>query len=162
MTTENVRVVLCDDQPAIRDVLRKVVGELPGFCVRSEAATGPELLELLRAESEDLVILDVTLPGGGPTLTALLRREHPLLTILVLSADDDPHLQQAVLEADADAFILKSGRLAPLRTALLDHARASLLQEWVTPDLVVREVLRESGGPFPGPTPESSATTSCG
>lgn len=116
-----MRVCLCDDQVDIRDAVRQVVEALPGFVVTAEAASGPACLQALYAEPADLLVLDVNLPGGGPALAAALRRQHPTMTIVVFSAHSESHIEQAMRRAGVDEYVVKTGRLAPLRAALLRH-----------------------------------------
>lgn len=117
-----VRVLVCDDQADIRRALRDVIGSLPGFDVTAEAATGPDCCGSLGADPVDLVVLDVNLPGGGPELAARIRAAHPDTAIVVFSAHGEPHVRRAMLDAGADEYVVKTGRLAPLREALLRRA----------------------------------------
>lgn len=116
-----VRVFLCDDQPDIRNALNDVISALPGFTVTGQAATGHGCLQALDAEPADLIVLDVILPGGGPALAAALRQHHLAMRIVVYSAHSEPQVRQAMLDAGADDYIVKTGRLAPLRRALHAH-----------------------------------------
>lgn len=125
MTDKAMRVFLCDDQGEIRDALRAVIGSLPGFTVMGEAASGPECLQALEAEPTDLVVLDVSLPGGGPPLAAALREHHPTTIIVVFSGHSEPEVEEAMREAGAHDYVVKTGRLAPLRSALLRHVAPS-------------------------------------
>jgi DNA-binding NarL/FixJ family response regulator len=119
-----VRVFICDDHQDVRDAVRHAIASIPGFTVSGEAGTGPDCLRELRALPADLVILDVRLPGGGPGLASALRREHPTTTIVVFSALEDPQVQDVMRRAGAQAYVVKTGRLAPLRAALLRHSPA--------------------------------------
>jgi len=124
-----VRVFLCDDQDDIRSALSQVIGALPGFVVTGQAATGSACLEALQHEPADLIVLDVSLPWGGPALAAALRDQHPHLTIVVFSAHSEPHIRQAMLDAGADEYVVKTGRLAPLRSALVAHSARQAEQD---------------------------------
>lgn len=117
-----VRVLVCDDQADVREALRDVIGSLPGFDVTAEAGTGRDCCGALGTDCVDVVVLDVNLPGGGPALAAQIRAAHPATTIVVFSANGEPHVRRAMLEAGADEYVVKTGRLAPLREALLRHA----------------------------------------
>jgi DNA-binding NarL/FixJ family response regulator len=120
MTT--VRVFLCDDHQEVRDALRYAIASIPGFTVSGEAGTGDDCLRELRAHPADLVVLDVNLPGGGPGLASALRQEHPTTRIVVFSALEDPQVQHVMRQAGVHAYVVKTGRLAPLRAALLRHS----------------------------------------
>ncbi|MGG5258310.1 response regulator [Phycicoccus avicenniae] len=115
------RVVLCDDQGDVREAVRQAVESVPGFTVVGVAEDGDACLEVLRRDRPDVLVQDVSLPGGGPALTAAVRAEHPDLVIVVFSAHAEPAVRRGMLEAGADDYVVKSGRLAPLREALLRH-----------------------------------------
>lgn len=116
-----VRVVLCDDHAGIRAALREVVGAMPGFVVVGEAADGPALLLLLARTKAELLVLDVGLPGGGPELAVQVRDSHPDVVVVVFSAQADPQVREAMARAGVADYVLKTGRLGPLRAALLHH-----------------------------------------
>jgi len=63
MTQSNLRVLVVDDEPAIRRALRPPLVEL-GFEV-TEVSRGEMALDVLRTESFDAVLLDVNMPGIG-------------------------------------------------------------------------------------------------
>lgn len=119
------RVFLCDDQVDVRDALAEAVGSLPGFRVVGTAPDGPSCLEGLRARPADVLVLDVSLPGGGPALAAAVRAEHPSLAIIAFSALADASVEEAMRRAGADDYVVKTGRLAPLREALRRAARSA-------------------------------------
>lgn len=115
-------VFLCDDQGEMRTAITAVVGSLPGYTVVGAAENGPACLEGLRAQPVDVLVLDVSLPGGGPALAAAIRAEHPSLAIVVFSAHAEPSVEEALRGAGVDDYVVKTGRLAPLREVLLRHA----------------------------------------
>ena len=94
MTTPRVLVV--DDEPAIRELCR-VNLELEGFEVL-EADTGEQAIDLVRAESPDFVFLDVMLPGidGWETLRRLKQDDStadvPVVMLTARTSDEDQML----------------------------------------------------------------------
>ena len=58
-----IRVLLVDDEPSIRRALRTPLNEM-GF-VTTEASRGEEAIQLLQAQTFDVVLLDVNMPGIG-------------------------------------------------------------------------------------------------
>lgn len=115
------RVFLCDDQGDIREALREVVESVPGFRVVGVAGDGAACLTGLRRHRAEILVQDVSLPGGGAELTAAVRAEHPDLVIIVFSAHAEPGVRREMRAAGADDYVLKTGRIAPLREALLRH-----------------------------------------
>ncbi|MBM6402533.1 response regulator [Phycicoccus sonneratiae] len=118
---DTTRVFICDDQADVLVALHEAVESVPGFRVVGTAGDGDGCLRGLRRHRPDLLVQDVSMPGGGPELTASVRAEHPALVIVAYSAHADPALRRALREAGADDYVVKTGRLAPLREALLRH-----------------------------------------
>ncbi len=101
-----IRVLLVDDEPAIRRALRTPLMEL-GFQV-VEASRGEEAIHLARAESFDAVLLDMNMPGiGGMQTLIRLRLFAPRLPILMLTVRDEEHDKVEALENGADDYITK-------------------------------------------------------
>jgi two-component system KDP operon response regulator KdpE len=107
MTTgKAIRVLLVDDEPAIRRALRTPLLEL-GFQV-VEALRGEEALHLARAQSFDAVLLDMNMPGiGGMQTLIRLRVFAPRLPILMLTVRDAEQDKVEALENGADDYITK-------------------------------------------------------
>jgi DNA-binding response OmpR family regulator len=101
-------VLVIEDEPAIRDLLRLHLG-LAGFAVK-EAGDGRAGLDLARAQRFDMVILDVMLPGlDGVTVCRAVRaggasRDTP---ILMLTARDGESDKVVGLESGADDYVAK-------------------------------------------------------
>jgi DNA-binding NarL/FixJ family response regulator len=111
-------VVICDDQEELRDAVGKVLAGLPRFEVVGAAGDGETCLALLAVVRPDILVLDVNMPGGGPRVPRAAKAIDPSLHILVYSGRNEPVLQQEMLAAGADEFVLKTGRLRPLVDAL--------------------------------------------
>jgi len=116
-----IRILLVDDEPAIRRALRPPLIEL-GFQV-AEASRGEEALQLLRTAVYDVVLLDVNMPGiGGIETLKRIRAVAPRLPILMLTVRDAEEEKVEALELGADDYVTKpfSVRelIARIRTAV--------------------------------------------
>jgi two-component system KDP operon response regulator KdpE len=101
-----LRVLLVDDDAAIRRALRTSLNEL-GFHV-TEAARGEEAIHLVRAAAFDVVLLDVQMPGmGGVKTLASLRSIAPRLPILMVTVQNSEEQKVEALERGADDYIVK-------------------------------------------------------
>lgn len=101
-----IRVLLVDDEPSIRRALRTPLNEM-GF-VTTEASRGEEAIQLLQAQTFDVVLLDVNMPGiGGVKTLERLRSMAPRLPILMLTVVDGEEEKIAALESGADDYITK-------------------------------------------------------
>src|SRR5207237_2024490 len=58
----NIRIVIADDHPIMRDGLKRVLESEPGLQVVGEAASGEEAVELARQLRPDILLLDVSMP----------------------------------------------------------------------------------------------------
>lgn len=122
MTTQPViRILVVDDEPAIRRALRAPLLEL-GFQV-SEASRGEEALQQLRGVTCDVVLLDINMPGiGGIETLRRIRALAPRLPVLMLTVRDGEEEKIEALELGADDYVTKpfSTRelIARIRTAV--------------------------------------------
>jgi two-component system KDP operon response regulator KdpE len=106
MTNSSTRVLLVDDDSAIRRALRTTLNEL-GFSA-AEASRGEEALRMVGAEPFDAVLLDLQMPGIGGMKTLLRLRElAPRLPIIILTVQDSEDLKVQALECGADDYVTK-------------------------------------------------------
>jgi two-component system KDP operon response regulator KdpE len=101
-----IRVLLVDDEPSIRRALRTPLSEM-GF-ITTEASRGEEALHLVQAQTFDVVLLDVNMPGmGGMKALGKLRSLAPRMPILMLTVVDGEEEKIEALESGADDYITK-------------------------------------------------------
>ena len=106
MSGSPIRVLLVDDEVAIRRALRTPLNEL-GF-ETVEVSRGEEALLLVRAESFHVVLLDIQMPGiGGMKTLTRLRAIAPRMPILMLTVQDAEEQKVEALECGADDYITK-------------------------------------------------------
>ena len=106
MTQQAIRVLVVDDEPAIRRALRAPLVEL-GFQL-TEASRGEEALQTLRAATYDVVLLDVNMPGiGGIETLRRIRAFAPRLPVLMLTVRDQEEDKVEALDSGADDYVTK-------------------------------------------------------
>jgi two-component system, NarL family, response regulator NreC len=109
MSEQNaVTVVLADDHAVVRRGLRLLLEAETGLQVLAEAGTVPDALRMTRAHRPDVLLLDLTMPGGS-SLAAIpaLCEEFPATAIVVLTMQNDPSFARQALQAGALGFVLK-------------------------------------------------------
>lgn len=121
MSQSQVKVLVVDDEPPIRKLLR--VGLATQDFTIIEASTAKIAAELLATEKPDLVLLDLGLPDmGGHELLAKWRGEGVDLPILILSSRTDEAGIVKALELGADDYVTKpfnmNELIARIRVAL--------------------------------------------
>jgi DNA-binding NarL/FixJ family response regulator len=131
MTTasEQIRVVLVDDQQMVRAGFRMVIDSQPDLTVVSEAGTGTDAVELLARTPADVVLMDVRMPamdGIEATRRVTALPEPP--RVVVLTTFDLDEYVVAAIGAGASGFLLKDAppeeMLAAVRTV---HAGDSVI-----------------------------------
>ena len=134
-----LRVVLADDQALVRAGFRLIL-ERAGIAVVGEAGDGAEAVEVTRATSPDLVLMDVRMPGlDGIEATRLVTASHLDVRVLVLTTFDLDEYVHAAVRAGASGFLLKDVRPDDLVHAVHTVARGdAMLAPAVTRRLLER------------------------
>jgi two-component system chemotaxis response regulator CheY len=105
------RVLIADDSPAMRSVIRRVI-QLSGFEVNDflEAADGGDALRLLRSQSVDVLLTDINMPNvNGEQLLCSMQNEESLRVtpVIVISTDATEHRIHRMLGLGAKGYITK-------------------------------------------------------
>ncbi|WP_422015693.1 response regulator [Roseateles sp.] len=117
-------VLLVEDSVAIRRLVARRIGLLPGLRVTGEASGEAEALALFRSIEPDIVVTDLSLAdGSGLSLTAALRRCGFTGHIAIMTARDVAPYQRASRTAGANALYDKGGGLETLFNDLADIGR---------------------------------------
>jgi two-component system KDP operon response regulator KdpE len=129
MSTPVAKILLTDDDPELRRVLRKTLDAL-GFDV-TEASNGEQAIRAVEATHFGALLLDVNMPGiGGIEACRQIRRIAPRLQILMLTVRDQEADKIQALDAGADDYIAKPFSIpelaARLRSALRRTAAPTL------------------------------------
>lgn len=133
-----LRVVLADDHLVVRAGVRAMLESHPDIVVVGEAATGAEVVDVVRRCEPDLVLMDLRMPEvDGVAATAQLRDLHPHTQVLVLTTyDTDSDILRAI-EAGATGYLLKDAtREELLKAVRLAAAGESALAPSVASRLV--------------------------
>ena len=106
MTSQHVSILVVDDEPPIRKLLRVGLGS-QGYAV-SEAPNAKTAIELVQAERPDLILLDLGLPGmTGLELLGKWRRDGLDIPVVILSSRTDEAGIVSALELGADDYVTK-------------------------------------------------------
>lgn len=113
------RIVIADDHVLVRRGLAELLREMDEFRVVGEAASGDDLLRLVRGGPIDVVVMDMNMPGpSGLDLVKLLKAEFPQLPVLVLSAHPEDQYAVRVVRAGAMGYLTKESAEADLVEAV--------------------------------------------
>jgi two-component system, NarL family, response regulator len=146
-----VRVLIADDHPIVREGLHAVLSDQPDLEVVGQAATGAEAVALALAARPDVILMDLRMPGmSGVEAIAALRAEWPEAHVLVLTTYDGDEDIYRALQTGAQAYLLKDTPRAELLEAIRAVARgqkrlpaevaARLMERMSTEALTEREL----------------------
>lgn len=104
----DIRVLLADDHPIVRDGLKLLLEMQPDITVIAEAGNGVEALDLARKHRPDVAVLDIGMPAmGGIECAARLRHEVPGTQIIMLSIHGTAEYIIRAIQAGARGYLLK-------------------------------------------------------
>nr|WP_145404467.1 response regulator [Paenibacillus xylanexedens] len=125
MNKELYKVLLVDDEPWNRDILRNL-GEWDelGISVCGEAEDGEQAIQMVKEHQPQLIITDMRMPGAdGVALLQLLSSQYPEIKVIVVSGYDDFNYAKNALRYRAADYLLKPVNPEELNAALAKCTR---------------------------------------
>lgn len=97
---DRIRVVVADDHPVVRGMVRSALEQHPHFEVCGEAENGAEAIEEVKRVRPDVVVLNVTMPlVNGFQAAREIKKQIPDMPIVILSSHADKHFVEEALDA---------------------------------------------------------------
>lgn len=113
------RVVIIEDQTAVREMIAQIVAADPALEVVAETGDGQEAYQICMDKRPDFVILDIMLPGlNGAEVLRRFARHLKHTRVLVFSGYQNPSLVRELLQAGAHGFVEKSAPLNELKKGI--------------------------------------------
>ncbi|HVK24007.1 MAG TPA: response regulator transcription factor [Actinokineospora sp.] len=152
----DLRIVLADDHPVVRDGLSALLASVPGLTVVETVATGREAVRAAATAAPDVLVLDIQMPDlDGIAAAVEITRVAPKTAILILTMFDDDDSVFAAMRAGASGYVLKGAGQDEIVRAI--HAVAG--GEAIFSPGVARRVLGYLAGPPPSAAPFPELTT---
>jgi two-component system invasion response regulator UvrY len=128
-----IKVLIADDHAVVRRGLRQILAETPDILVGGEAKSTPEVRQLVREQRFDVVVLDLSMPGGsGLELLGELHRENPGARVLVLTVYQENQYAVRAIKAGAAGFLTKESAPEKLIEAVRKIATGG---RYISPEL---------------------------
>lgn len=130
-----IRVVVADDHPLYREGVARALADDPSIEVVGQGEDADSAVALAMRFRPDLVLLDLSMPGGGIEALRRIRAQEtpPKIAILTVSEEDDDVMR--ALKAGASGYLLKGIGSRELAAIVKDLARG---QTYVSPTLAGR------------------------
>jgi DNA-binding NarL/FixJ family response regulator len=103
-----LRILLADDHAVVRHGVKQILAEAFAQATFGEAQSAHELLQLVGSERWDIVVLDLTMPGGnGLEALKQIKHDHPQLPVLILSMFPEDQYAVRTIRAGAAGYLNK-------------------------------------------------------
>ncbi|MCG3114144.1 MAG: response regulator transcription factor [Candidatus Manganitrophus sp. SA1] len=131
-----IKILIADDHAIVRRGLKQILTETSDMVVAGEAHNGQELLEKMRSDQWDVIVLDISMPGrGGLDILKQLKSERPKLPVLMLTIHPEDQYAVRVLRAGASGYLTKESAPDHLVEAIRKVARGG---KYISPHLAER------------------------
>lgn len=148
MTSGELRVVLADDHPVVRDGLGALLASVPGLAVVETVGSGRAAVRAAVTERPDVLVLDIQMPDlDGIGAAGEVARMAPEVAVLMLTMFDDDDSVFAAMRAGARGYVLKGAAQEEIVRAI----RAVAAGEAIFSPGVARRVLGYLAGPSSSP-----------
>ncbi|TPJ74736.1 response regulator transcription factor [Mesorhizobium sp. B2-6-2] len=131
----SIRIAIVDDHPLFREGVARSLGEIGGFELVGEGASAEDAERLARTSTPDILLLDISMPGGGLNALAGILSAMPEQKIVMLTVSETNADVAQALKAGARGYVLKGVGSKALAEILRDVANG---QSYVSPSLSAR------------------------
>lgn len=130
-----IRIVVADDHPIFREGLARSLSDSKAVAVVGQAADAPGAIELVLRTKPDVVLLDISMPGGGLTALREIASQMPEAVVAMLTvSEEDTDIVEA-LKAGAKGYILKGIGARELLDVVTDLAAG---RSYLSPSLAMK------------------------
>ncbi|RWB01481.1 MAG: response regulator transcription factor [Mesorhizobium sp.] len=105
--TGTIRIAIVDDHPLFREGVTRSLSEIGGFEMVGEGATAQDAERLATTVRPDILLLDISMPGGGLTAVASILASHPAQKIVMLTVSEANADVTKALNAGVNGYVLK-------------------------------------------------------
>ncbi|WP_337266169.1 response regulator transcription factor [Oryzifoliimicrobium ureilyticus] len=147
-----ITIGIIDDHPLFREGVSRSLSETAGFVVVGEGASSQDAAELASLHHPDVLLLDVSMPGGGIEAISDVLVRSPTTNVLMLTASEEVDIVADALRRGAKGYVLKGVGSKGLAEAIRTIAAGS---RYVSPSMSAK--LMESS--FAGQPSKKDALT---
>jgi len=102
-----IRIAIVDDHPLFREGVTRSLSEIGGFEIVGEGATAQDAERIASTVQPDILLLDISMPGGGLSAVASILAVHPAQKIVMLTVSETNADVTTALNAGVQGYILK-------------------------------------------------------
>lgn len=115
---KKLKVLIADDHKMFRQGVMNILNDT-GEVEVTEAESGDELMEKLKTQKPDVILMDINMPGiNGIEATKLVKKKYPAIKVMAVSTSDEENYIIEMLKAGAMGYVLKSTGVDELLEAI--------------------------------------------
>lgn len=136
-----ISIVVVDDHPLFREGVVSTLMESGSFNVVAQAGTLDDAVLQAEKHLPDLLLLDVSMPGGGIEAARIIAERVPIVKVIMLTVSEQENDVQAALRAQARGYVLKGVASENLIAILKDIHNGD---SYISPNLAANLLMRNS------------------
>jgi two-component system, NarL family, nitrate/nitrite response regulator NarL len=136
--TQSIRLAIVDDHPLLREGVARSLSETGAFEICGEGASAADAIRLAAEIRPDILLVDLSMPGGGLHALARIRDSQPDMKIVILTVSEANDDVTAALDAGAQGYVLKGVGSKTLAEILHSVAAG---ETYVSPALAARMLM---------------------
>jgi two-component system, NarL family, nitrate/nitrite response regulator NarL len=140
---DRIRIVLVDDHPLFREGVAMTLASEPDIEVLGQGVSADDALRLVKKFLPDIVLLDISMPGGGIEAARKIAVSCPVVKIVMLTVSEQDDVVVTALQAGARGYILKGVGGEELVGIVRAVNRG---ESYVSPDLAARLLVEMQSG----------------
>jgi DNA-binding NarL/FixJ family response regulator len=140
--TEQLQIAIIDDHPLFRSGVADALRRHGGFDIVAEGGSADEAIAIAGLKLPDVILLDVSMPGGGLRAVREIARSFPVVNVVMLTVSEAEDDVTDALRAGARGYILKGVAARELISILRAVAAGDV---YVTPSLAATLLFELTG-----------------
>lgn len=144
-----IRVGIADDHKIFRKGVILSLRQYTNISFVMEAENGDDLLEQLKTNQPDIILLDLRMPGkDGIETTKEISKRYPNIKILIITMFEDERYVSHLMENGANGYLLKNSEPAEIKKAIMEaYVRGYYLSNFVNRILLKKSSARMKNAP---------------
>jgi DNA-binding NarL/FixJ family response regulator len=117
--TEQIRIVMADDHPIVRQGLRQMIETDKNLSIVAEAGDGQTALELIEKHQPDVTVLDIDMPKmDGFAVVRELQKRRINVEIVFLTMHSEEEIFQAAMDLGVKGYVLKDSAVTDIVSSI--------------------------------------------
>lgn len=116
---EKIKLIIADDHTMFLQGIISLIEHESSIKIVGKAVNGIEVLNILKIQSADMVILDISMPEmDGIELSKILKKEYPFIKIIIVSTHSNAKIISRLIRIGVNGYLLKNAEKAELLEAI--------------------------------------------